>query len=267
MYITARVIKDSIYQGKRVTTLSLQYPRFIHSQLMTHRMLSKNSASSRAIPIDDQIISISTYDQVPLWTGAKPGMVGDVITQEQEQKATLLWYKARNNAIRVAKQLALLGVHKQDANRLLEPFQTMTTIITGTEWDNFFKLRIHPHAQPEIQELAKAIKQAMDNSTPTELLEGEWHMPYISDNDLASLGEEMCKKISVSCCAQVSYRKLNTSVDKALAIYDKLVSGDIIHGSAFEHICRPLKPGEKQVGNLLGFRQFRHDIEDAYSAK
>lgn len=266
--ITAKVIADSTYKVYRVTTLELEYPRYIHSELMTHRVFSRNAASSRAIPISRMIELIKSNQQVPMWTGKQVGMQGATVDDLTKKLATDVWISAMNNAIASATALDKLGIHKQNANRLLEPFQTMKTIITGTDWDNFFKLRIHPAAQPEIQMLAEAIKIAIDASDPIDCsnITGFWHLPYMKLSDITRMGWDKAKKISASCCAQVSYRKLDTSDDKALDIFDKLISGDIIHGSAFEHICRPTEPDEKQVGNLTGFRQYRHDIEQELSA-
>lgn len=264
--ITAKILKDSITeQGDRVTTFELEYPRYILAELNTHRVFSRNTASSRAIPYDKMIQSILDTNNMPMWTANKAGMQGDLITdKELLTECNSLWYEARQRAIYFARKLYQLGVHKQNFNRLLEPFQTVKTILTATEFYNFFKLRIHKDAMPEIRVLANEMKKAMDESKPDLLLEDDWHLPYITIEDLKNYSLDTCKKISVSCCAQVSYRKLDTTLEKALSIYDKLVSGDIIHGSAFEHICRPLNKGEKQVGNLIGFRQFRHDIEGVY---
>ena len=266
--ITAKVIADTTYNEHRVTTLELEYPRYIHSELMTHRVFSRNAASSRAIPISRMIELIKSNKQVPMWTGKQSGMQGATVDDLTKKLATDVWDNAMHNAIASATALDKLGIHKQNANRLLEPFQTMKTIITGTDWDNFFKLRIHPAAQPEIQMLAEAIKIAIDESEPIDCsnIAGFWHLPYMKLSDVTRMGWDKAKKISASCCAQVSYRKLDTSDDKALGIFDKLISGDIIHGSAFEHICRPMEPEEKQVGNLTGFRQYRHDIEQELGA-
>lgn len=261
MNVSAKIIADSVdaKSGNRVTTFELEYPRYIHSQLMTHRVFSRNCASSRAIPINKVIEQIECDSQEPMWTYNKSGMQGKEVQEEElKNKCLSVWNKARDNAINTAKELVGLGIHKQDANRLLEPFQTMKTILTGTEFSNFFKLRIHKDAQPEIRALAECMRCAINQSMPTIAYEGYWHLPYISEEDLAKFGLEKAKKISTSCCAQVSYRALDQSEKKALAIFDKLVSGDIIHGSAFEHICTPSSTGST---NLKGWRTYRTDIE------
>lgn len=262
--ITVKILKDSISeQGKRVTTFELEYPRYILAELNTHRVFSRNTASSRAIPLNKMIESILYANNIPIFTLNKAGMQGDLITdKELLTECKSLWCEARNNAICYARKLHDLGVHKQNVNRILEPFQTVKTILTATELDNFFKLRIHKDAMPEIRVLANLMKIELNKSEPNLLAIGDWHLPYILENDLKEYGIDTCKKISVSCCAQVSYRKLDTTPQKALNIFDKLISGDVIHGSAFEHVCRPLNAGEKQIGNLIGFRQYRHDIDE-----
>lgn len=258
--ITVQILKDSITEnGSRVTTFELEYPRYILSELNTHRVFSRNTASSRAIPLDKMIDSILTTNNIPMWTENKSGMQGELIKDTEKLLAVnSVWFSARLQAIKHAKQLHALGVHKQNFNRLLEPFQTVKTILTATEFDNFFKLRCHKDAMPEIRVLAELMRDEYNDSTPKLLKAGEWHLPYIEDD--SDLDLETQKRISVSCCAQVSYRKLDTTPEKALQIYERLVKSEICHYSAFEHICRPLNDNETQYGNLIGFRQYRHDI-------
>lgn len=262
----AKILKDSITKnGNRVTTFELEYPRYIHSQIMTHRVASKNCASSRAIPIQKNIDFIKENFEYPMWTLSKSGMQGDTLNDKDlTEKANALWYKAFEYMSSVVLELKDLGIHKQNANRLLEPFQTIKVVFTSSLLENFFKLRIHPHAQLEIQEIACKMRDCLNASTPTLLEDNMWHLPYIDyEVDWGNVEEvEKAKKISASCCAQVSYRKLDQTEEKALDIYDKLINGDILHGSAFEHVCRPLKDNEEQLGNLIGFRQLRHDIEN-----
>ena len=142
----------------------------------------------------------------------------------------------------------------------------MKVVVTATSFDNWFSLRLHPDAQPEIHELAKVMYEAIQNSIPFELSYGEWHLPYIerqrdeegeikyfiynTDEDPTSeafgyqyttpLSLEQAQKISCSCCAQVSYRKSDTSIAKSEAIYDKLVNSSPVHASAFEHCATPI---------------------------
>ena len=259
--IKAKILKDRVSpKGSRLTTFELEYPRYILAELNTHRVFSRNTASSRAIPFDKMIDSIYETDNKPMWTLNKAGMQGELIEDKRLiEECNALWNEARNNAIFYARALKNQGVHKQNFNRLLEPFQTVKTILTATDFDNFFKLRIHKDAMPEIRVLATLMKEELEKSEPVLVDYGQWHLPYITSKDLKTYGVDDCKRISVSCCAQVSYRKLDTSAEKALEIYLKLITGDIIHGSAFEHVATPVdKPC---LGNFNGWRQFRHMIE------
>lgn len=251
--IKAVIIADSIsaHTNQRITSFELQYPRFIHAELMTHRQFSRNSASSRAIPIDKMIELVQTNTATPIhWGSNKSGMqAGDEIVNTTS--AIQVWTDARNDAIKHAKRLQELGLHKQIVNRVLEPFQTIKVLVTATNFDNFFNLRCHPDAQPEIKYLADLMYQAMQESTPMTLQAGQWHLPYVKtaigesnqiryfvNDELVDLDTAI--KISCSCAAQVSYRKNDTSIEKALAIYDKLVNSNPVHASAFEHCATPI---------------------------
>lgn len=175
MGIEVSIIADSTnWLGKRLTTFVLEYPRYLHSELLTHRIFSKNSASSRAIPIAKFIDSITTNPVIPKWTNNRAGMQGDLITDEfRINQAGRHWVEARNYAIEYAQKLSEEGIHKQNVNRLLEPWMHMKIILTGTEFDNFFALRDHPAAMPEIALLAKYMKEALGDSEPKFLQPGE----------------------------------------------------------------------------------------------
>lgn len=242
--ITAKVIADSISAlGYRITTLELEYPRFIHAEFMTHRQFSRNASSSRAIPINKMIEQVTTNHAKPIHWGLNQAGMQATDEQANTTLAINAWIDARNDAIMHAKKLQDLGLHKQIVNRVLEPYQMIKVLVTATNFDNFFALRLHKDAQPEIQELARVMYDAIHTSVPVLLHDGDWHTPYYdkgywtkdSIDDL-----ETALKISCSCAAQVSYRKLDDSLEKALAIYDKLVASEPVHASAFEHCATPL---------------------------
>ena len=267
--INAKVITDSIstHTGQRITTFELDYNRFIHAELMSHRVYSRNSASSRAIPINKMIELIEQSPAMPIhWGKNQSGMQAKTEVEDSiKQTAMQIWLQARDDAISHAQRLAANGLHKQIVNRILEPFQMMKVVVTATSFDNWFNLRLHPDAQPEIHELAKVMYEALALSEPMELSYGEWHLPYIErereeqggikyfvynqEEDPTSeafgyqyttpLSLEQAQKISCSCCAQVSYRKSDTSITKSEAIYDKLVNSSPVHASAFEHCATP----------------------------
>lgn len=267
--ISVKIVADSISpSGIRIITFELEYPRIIHSELMTHRLLSRNAMSSRAIPIKKMIEQVQQNPAMPVKFGKnQPGMqdAGEHSAQLGDGYSAEEWWKlAGLSAARFAAEFADAGYHKQIANRLLEPYQRMKTVVTATDWNNFFWLRVDQDADPTIYELAKAMKEASDNSIPDPLEPGQWHTPYVDhvygfediddkecavfegycvldeENKPVMLTLEEALAISASCCAQVSYRVLNTSKEKALDIYEKLVSGNKVHASPFEHQATPM---------------------------
>lgn len=273
--IVARIIAHSASSTspQELLTFELEYPRFIHSELMTHRLFSRNAASSRAIPVKAMLEQVRNNPAMPIhWGANRPGMQAK---EECDQNITHLvecenditvthyytreqwWAGAADGAANMAEAFAEAGYHKQVVNRLLEPFQIMKTVVTATEFDNFFYLRCHADAQPEIKELAECMYQALQQSTAEVLKPGEWHVPYvntsrdaagkryywnfISDTEKVGITLENALKISASCCAQVSYRKSDDSLEKALLVYDRLVESKPVHASPFEHQGTPMK--------------------------
>lgn len=253
--IKVRVVADSYnpISETRLTTFEWEYPRFIHGEIMTHRMLSKNAASSRAVPMLKAIENIQANPAWPVHFGAnQPGMMA---RQELEgtdlQAAKSLWSRAMHQALEYGRSLADLGAHKQWAARILEPFQMMKIVVSGTDWKNFLWLRHDEEAQPEFQELARLVQEAFDTHEPEILEPGQWHTPYVEHNWTDGVmtyidhnGDELtledALKISASCCAQVSYRKLDQTKEKALEIYGKLFSGRKPHMSPTEHQGTPM---------------------------
>jgi thymidylate synthase ThyX len=269
--INVKVIADSVFGSNRVTTFELEYPRYVHSELMTHRVFSRNAASSRAIPIEKMIEQATDNTVMPMWTHNQPGMQGKPVTDIQTlHAANGVLQNLISDVVNAVRALDALGIHKQNANRYLEPFQHIKTVVTATEYENFFNLRYHEDAQPEIRALAVEMYAAYHKSVPRELEEYEWHLPYVeapvtyseSQGDSSdAITLEEAQKISASCCAQVSYRRNDTSLEKAETIFERLVGGDPLHASPFEHACRPLLVGE-DCSNFKGFRQLRQDIEE-----
>jgi hypothetical protein len=256
--ISATVIADSIsYLGHRMTTFEFVFPRFILSEINTHRMLSKNAASTRAVPVDAVIAMVAESPAMMVhWGENNPGMSSkQELTGLNLESAKMVWTEAAKSAINYVKVLtSKVGIngHKQWAGRILEPFTMTKQVISGTEWENFFWLRDHPDAQPEFRELARCAREAMRQSKPEEILVGEWHLPYVALKD----GEywideetvvplEDAIKVSASCCAQVSYRKLDDSLEKAHKIFSMLNIGSSdkpCHASPLEHQATPRLP-------------------------
>lgn len=263
--ITATVIQDSICSrtSTRITTFELEYPRFIHSEFMTHRLLSRNAASSRAIPVSKLIKLIRNRCAMPIeWGKNVKGMqASDKLELINAIEADTLWHQIANYSCNVAKRFEELKLHKQIANRVLEPYQMIKVVCTATTYDNFFHLRKHSDAQPEIRELANVMWDALNQSSPLVIVPGEWHVPYVNrENNEHGLSyfiweqqENLEKqdiktylelsdaiKISASCCAQVSYRLLNTDVAKANDIFMRLVESKPVHASPLEHQATPM---------------------------
>lgn len=254
--IKATIIADSISeQGVRITTFELEYHRYIHGELMTHRMFSRNAASSRAIPVNKVIDMVRTDPVMPThWGKNQAGMQAkEELSGSELVGAKESWESLAMLASEKAENMLLYGLHKQVANRVLEPFQLMKTIVTATEYENFFWLRNHSDAQPEIKMLAEKMLEALECSTPKQLQEGEWHTPYYNEGWWNSESEDSLEDalaISSSCCAQVSYRKLDDSIEKARMVYSRLVDSKPVHASPFEHQAKPMDFDTDKVNQL-----------------
>lgn len=269
--ITAKVVEDSISSmGHRLTTLQLCYPRVIHGELMTHRVFSRNAMSSRAVPVAKMIAQVRDDPWIPThWGKNQAGMqAGGDLTPAQTADAREIWLEAATRAAESARWLAHIGLHKQIANRLLEPFQWMHTIVSASQWENFFALRDHPAAEPHFQDLARAIRMAMASVRPKRCIPGDWHLPYVSDAERRFHDLQTCLKLSTARCARVSYLNhdgTNPDVDKDVALHDKLVLEAPIHASPSEHQGTPhvtMAPGiSRLTGNFVGWSQYRKFIE------
>jgi thymidylate synthase ThyX len=279
MTIEAQVILDSVSPDEiRLTTFQLRYPRFIHAELMTHRVFSRNASSSRAIPIKKLIRDVQVDPAMPtFWGSDQPGMqAGAELRGREKQLSSHSWLAARDEAVFRAQQMVTLGLHKQIVNRILEPWAHINVVLTSTEFENFYQLRRHADAQPEMKVLADAIWQAQVQSYPKPMRLDEWHLPYIRDEDAYALRTatitrtellEALRRISTARCARVSYlthdgRK--TTVEEDLALFDRLMAEKPIHASPAEHQATPderLSADEwwhpEQHGNLVGWRQHR----------
>lgn len=274
MTISAKVIADSVYRsGPRLTTMVLRYPRFVHAEFMTHRVFSRNAASSRAIPVKTMIKNIIDDPAMPVYWGKnQAGMqAAEELTGDALESAKLHWLMARDQAITVAEVLMAGGLHKQIANRILEPWMHIEVVVTATDWDNFYALRDHPMAQPEIQELARKMLEAHNASTPKVLTPGQWHLPYI---DLDQEGMTQIKlrdfaEISAAKCARVSYLNHEgkpTTTEEDFALFDRLMGGDVKHASPTEHQAKAPTWQETASdsypkSNLRGWVQHRKLIE------
>jgi len=265
----AKVIADSItdqscyFPDIRLTTIEVVFHRYILAEFNTHRMFSRNSASSRAIPLSKNIERVLTDPAIPWQYGTKkagmqsgPPLVGETALEADE-----IWLEAAQSAVECANALDALGVHKEVANRLLEPFLWQTVIVSSTEWDNFIAQRDSDLAQPEMHMTAQAIRLALENSVPNKLGPDDWHLPYMTEDE-ESLSIEDKRRISVARCCRVSYLNHGgtKSVSSDLELYDKLISADPPHWSPLEHVALPAGPEDfyGPEGNFEGWNQLRH---------
>lgn len=289
--ISAQVVLHSISeQGVNLYTLLIDFPRIVLAELAKHRMLSMSAASSRAIPFAKMQEQLSGR---PVRFGASNAGMQDageykevVLMDSFEECNTSVprfwsrierttnkfepdeaWEVAKERAVEMSTAFAAAGYAKQVYNRLTEPFQMIRVLITGTEWDNFFWLRNDKAADPTIEELAKVMQQAMNNSKPVVLLAGQWHLPFVDTiwevNELTQAVEQkflvydvegesgiyrsraitLEDAIKVSCarCAATSFRNENYGLEKCLSVYHRLVNGDKMHSGALEHCATPMK--------------------------
>jgi hypothetical protein len=273
---TVKVIADSVSEsdqvggkGKRIVTVQLRYWRPVHAELMTHRDFSRNASSSRAIPVAKMIEQVRNDPAGPIqWGLNQPGMQA-AAEQGDWATCTAHWRAAAGCAADYAQKLMDLGLHKQIANRVLEPFQFISVIVTATEWLNFFELRSHEDAMPEIRDLSDTIRTAMRESMPT-LRKAEradvnsWHLPYVLDSERKLYRLDVLQAISAARCARVSYMThegKDPSPEADLALYDKLVGGEPLHASPTEHQAVPLAKSTERHKNFVGWHQYRADVE------
>lgn len=281
--IDAKIVADSINAyGDRITTFTVTFPRFILAELNTHRMLSRNSASSRARPFKVMLKDVTDDPFIPIrWMSAHKGMQGsEYLDGAQAEQAVAKWLEARDAAVRSAVELDRLQVTKQLVNRLLEPFMWHEVIITATEYENFFALRAHADAEIHIAALAEAMLRAYNASTPKRLSAGEWHIPFSDHFDDAKLAalvdgasdvppaqqiETFKKEIACARCARISYKPFG-SEDQYDYVADRRLFKTLLDGghmSPLEHCARAMSDDERQrhhnavCGNFRGFVQYR----------
>lgn len=271
---SAKVLADSVNVcGNRLTTWEVTYPRIIHSEMLRHRIMSRNAASSRAVPIERFIGAVIETPFIPLHIGAAQGGMQAFNEVDETTRKMLVNDIAdcRFGMTALAEYLSKRGVHKQVANRYLEPFLFITEIISTTSFRHFELLRDHPMAEPHIQIVARMMSQTRSESIPELLQVGQWHLPLIYEED-KHLSLEDQKKVSVARCARVSYVRQNEIKDYAddFALHDRLVGSDPKHASPTEHQATPEVKNlgalgdplwvPLKSGNFLGWKQYRKEI-------
>lgn len=265
---SARVLLDSVSPaGARVTTMEWRYPRFIHSEVLTYRMFSRNAASSRAIPLRKTIRQVLDNPAAPVsWGRNQSGMKARAeLTGVRRWAARQLWYKARYLMVAVAWLMSLLPLHKQVANRLLEPWTWITVILTGapSAFENVWRQRCHKDAQPEFQAIAYLARAAYGLSQPVERL---LHTPLILADDVV-MPLDVLKRVSTARCARVSYLTHDGRRDIAedLRLYRDLHleadDDEPPHTSPAEHVLTANEDAEARSGNAIGWDQHREDVD------
>lgn len=241
----AKVLLDSISKhSHRLTTFVCVFPRIVLAEFNTHRVFARNSASSRAIPVEKMIRMVLEAPYVPtVWGRNQKGMqAAEEILGEDAFLCEKTWLRARDHAVDQAQRLLDIGVHKQTTNRLLEPFMWHTVIVTATEFSNFYALRTHKDAHPDIQLVARAMLEAHQRSTPHPLGDDEWHTPYAEADDKSAAFD--LRKVTAGRAARVSYLTHDGKRDPQadIALHDRLLSSG--HMSPLEHAARPMNDVE-----------------------
>lgn len=259
--------------AKTLYTIRLRYPRIIHGEIMTHRVFSRNARSSRAVPVKTMLNEVRNTPFIPWhWGKNQKGMQASEECNETINPKPLVvkaaydpyalpydltreaaWLNALFHAVSTAEAMMEAGYHKQIPNRLLEPFSWIDTLITANEWDNFLWLREHGDAEPHLQDLARLVHQAIDAADVKILEPGNWHLPYITDEDLQWTVDKspddwdyvvglLCR-ISAARCARISYKPFDgdASYKREMERYYSLVSADRVHASPLEHQATPDK--------------------------
>lgn len=277
LYGDFELVNSIVYKGKEETfdlKIKGKYPNFIANGVVVHN--SRNASSSRAIPTKKYIEEVSNEltRATPIYWGLnKAGMqANEELTGNDLEVAKQIWEDAAMDAVKHATRFAALKAHKQFANRILEPFTHINVVCSATEYNNFFALRLHKDAQPEIRELAKQMWKNYNNSKPKLIAYGDWHLPYIEDTILKQSNMDVAIKVSVARCARVSYKSFTTgkvsTIDEDLDLYNKLLGQQPIHASPAEHQATPdLKDARLYLwqhpelwGNFKGWKQFRKTI-------
>lgn len=280
------VERDSCHEdgSNRATTFVITFPRIVLAEFVTHRLnkdtwgelswcdrttdesISKNSASSRATPFAKMVEKVNADPFMPFWTANQKGMQGGETDQRQRELADEGWLAARDKIVHIAERLHDVGIHKQDVNRLLEPWMWVTQVVTSSRWDNFFALRCHHAAHPAFRHIARMMFLARRKSVPTKMKFGQWHLPFVSEEEQEKFywdpfanGPEIPDliKFSAARCAWISYSNHDkeSTPEAMLRTWDRLFAEIPVHASPVEHQLTPFK-GE----GYISYEQYRSNI-------
>lgn len=226
-------------------------------------MLSRNSASLRAVTTPRIIEMVRKDPYIPSWTSYCKGMGGGKVSPDQHKKATNRMLDALEASIQVLEDLLEIGISKQDANRYISPYLRIPILITATEWDNFFALRTVEGVQPDFRETALEMKALYDTVEPQELIPGEWHIPFLKDGEKEKHTLPELLHLSTARCAWLSYcsHDADRSYERAVATHDQLIKAG--HASPCEHQLYALTKDSpmKYCKNYVDFAPYRQIIE------
>lgn len=268
-HVAAKIIADSINQyGNRITTIQLKFPRIILPEFNTHRKFSRNAASTRAIPVKTAVARLRNGEMfIPAKVGSnQPGMVaGEEIPADLKEQFIQEWIALGNLvADKVEEWNDKFSIHKQVIARALEPWTFSQVVMTSTEFANFEILRIHPTAEPHINDLAICIKEAREASIPVlRTSVNDWHLPYVSELERKEHPIDQLLAFSTARCARVSYLLHDGKIpdsQKDLKLHEDLVGAEPLHASPAEHQAYP-SPVQMSVKNFDGWVQYRAVIE------
>lgn len=266
MAVKVKVERHSVGpHGIQAITWSLRYWRAIHGELLTHRDFARNASSSRAVPVMKMLRQVWSEPAGPIhWGANRPGMQAtEQLTGWRLAAVKMLWRWSARSSVIFSWAMMKLGLHKQVANRVTEPYQYITVLVTTTQTDNFYGLRRHKDAQPEMQELANGMYDAHMASKPTLLRPGQWHMPFVTDWEINVFGIRDALKMSTARAARVSTLNHDGTVPipaKDFDLHDRLVGAQPIHASPSEHQLQCMETGERYA-NFRGFRPYRMSVE------
>lgn len=282
----ARIVADSIdHLGNRLTSVHVVYPHAVHKDMLRHGLhRARSVASFRALKPEELVEYLRGGGAFrPEWASRVKGMgQGAALEASQIKLADYVWDKHIENCLRTAEALNDLDVAKQAVNFAQQDIAPLVEIITATEWDNYFALRLElkddgtPVARPEVYLTAKAIKEARDASTPVLMDHTGLHLPLIRPEELEVLqsardhdGGEMAYQlehlaevehywslVSVGRCAMISFGRVDVDepADKSFErARDRLLA--VGHAEPFEHVARPFTPNQWQI-----IRHLQRDI-------
>jgi thymidylate synthase ThyX len=254
--------------GAKLVTMVVRFPRFVLAEFNTHRVFSRNSASSRAIPVEKQLSMLRESPFAPFeWRSERSGMQGgEELLGDDLLDAQKLWSEVYESTLSSIERYIekhpdkQTRMHKSIMNRLLEPFMYHTVVVTSSDWENFFDQRCSELAQPEIRVAAEMMRDVLSRARYELVKPGEWHTPFVQpdERNLPMLSQ---MKVSVARSARVSYLNHDGSriLEKDFQLFDRLASDG--HWSPFEHVATPhtdISHESIQRGNFKGWNQLRH---------